>query len=118
MNKIVRVVLSPEAEETYKILNSRAASSKLDSSILKAINKKVELIKVNTHYGNPISKDKIPKEYKQKYGVTNLFRVELPQFWRMLYSLVDGNSQVEIIAFVLEISNHGKYNKLFRYHKK
>ena len=48
--------------------------------ILKAINKKVELIKVNPHYGNPISKKLIPQEYKENYGITNLFRVELPDY--------------------------------------
>ncbi len=117
-DKTVRVILSPEAEEAYHTLNSRAADSKLDRSILKAINKKTELIKANIYYGDPISKDKIPTEYVSKYGITNLFRVELPQFWRMLYSLIDGESKVEIIAFVLDVSDHSKYNKIFGYRKK
>ncbi len=118
MNKNIRVVLSPEAEEIYKYLNEKAPASKLERSIFNAIKKKVERIKVNQHYGDPISKDKIPLEYQQKYGITNLFRVELPQFWRMLYALVDGESQIEIVAFILEISSHEKYNKLFGYKKK
>ena len=54
--------------------------------ILKAVNQKVELIKINPHYGDPIGKDKIPEEYKQRYSTVNLFRVELPAFWRMLYT--------------------------------
>ncbi|MBI5228601.1 hypothetical protein HY991_00715 [Candidatus Micrarchaeota archaeon] len=118
MNKTVRVILSPDAEEVYKYLNEKAPSSKLERSILNAVNKKVELIKANIHYGEPISKDKIPLEFKQKYGVTNLFRVELPQFWRMLYTLTDGESEIEIIAFILEISSHEDYDKLFGYKKK
>ncbi len=48
--------------------------------ILKAINQKKELIKQNIHYGNPLAKNLIPEEYKQKYSATNLFRVELPAF--------------------------------------
>ena len=43
------------------------------------------------------------------------FRVELPGFWRMLYTLTDGESEIEIIAFVLDIIDHKKYNKKFRY---
>lgn len=118
MSKSVRVILSPEAEEVYKHLNEKAPSAKLERSILNAVNKKVELIKANFHYGEPIAKDKIPQEYRQKYGVTNLFRVELPQFWRMLYSLTKGETEIEIVAFVLEISDHGKYDKLFGYKRK
>jgi hypothetical protein len=47
--KKVRVILSPEAEEVYKHLNKEAPTSKTDCMILNAINKKVELIKVNRH---------------------------------------------------------------------
>ena len=70
--KIVRLKLSPEAEEVYKHLNEEAPTSKTERMILKAVNQKVELIKSNPHFGNPIAKDKIPNEYSQKYGVTNL----------------------------------------------
>ena len=113
--KIVRIKLSLEAEEVYKHLNEQAPNSKTERMILKAINQKVELIKTNPHYGNPIGKDRIPEEYKQKYSVTNLFRVELPAFWRMLYTLTDGESEIEIIAFVLDIIDHKEYDKKFGY---
>ena len=52
--KKVRVILSHEAEEVYKHLNEEAPRSKTDQTILRTINKKVELIKANPHYGNPI----------------------------------------------------------------
>jgi hypothetical protein len=87
MNKIVKIILSKEAEEVYRYLNREARRSKIERSILNAVNSKKELIAVNPHYGNPIAKKIIPSEYTAKYGVTNLFRVELPNFWRMLYPL-------------------------------
>ena len=114
--KTVRVTLSPEAEEVYKKLNQEADSSKQSRMILKAINQKKDLIKSNIHYGDPIAKNLIPEEYKKKYGTTNLFRVELPLFWRMLYTLTN-NEEVEIIAFVLDILDHPTYNKKFGYKK-
>lgn len=113
--KIIKFKLSPEAEEVYKYLNEEAPTSKTERMILKAVNQKVELIKSNPHFGNPISKDKIPNEYQQKYGIKNLFRVELPGAWRMLYTLTDGESEIEIIAFVLDIINHKHYDKKFGY---
>ena len=60
----------------------------------------------------------IPKEYVQKYGITNLFRVELPNFWRMLYTLTNNDTKVQIIAFVLDIIDHPTYDKKFKYRKK
>lgn len=113
--KQVRVVLSPDAEEVFLFLNKEAANSKIESSILRAIQKKVELIKTNIHYGVPVAKHLMPAEYKIKYGITNLFRVELPNYWRMLYTLTDGDTTIEIVAFVLDIIDHKKYNKKFGY---
>lgn len=112
--KEIRIILSPEAEEVYKKLNAEAEVNKQSRMILKSINQKKELIKQNIHYGNPVAKNLIPEEYKMKYGATNLFRVELPAFWRMLYTLTN-NEEVEIIAFVLDIIDHPTYNKKFGY---
>lgn len=116
--KKVRAILSPEAEEVYKYLNEEASHSKTERMILNAVRKKIELVKANPHYGDPIAKKLIPQEYKTKYGVTNLFRVELPSFWRMLYTLTDGETEIEIIAFVLDMIDHQTYNKKFGYKKK
>lgn len=116
--KKVRVVLSPDAEEVYIHLNKEAPTSKTERMILNAINKKVEWIKINIHYGDPIAKDLIPQEYKEKYDVKNLFRVELPHYWRMLYTLTDDETKIEIIAFVLDLIDHSTYNKKFGYKKK
>jgi len=115
--KETRVTLSPEAEEVYKKLNAEAETNKQSRMILKAINNKRELIKVNVHYGDPVAKNLIPEEYKVKYGTTNLFRVELPAFWRMLYTLTN-NGDVEVIAFVLDIIDHPTYNDKFGYRGK
>ncbi len=108
--KQIRIKLSPEAEEVYRHLNAQAPESKLERMILNAVNQKIELIKANPHYGVGIQKKLIPKEYMVKYGVTNLFRVELPNFWRMLYTLT-AEEEIEIIAFVLDIVDHKTYNK-------
>ena len=44
--KTVKVILSPEAEEVYSYLNKEADSSKIERSILNAVNKKIEFIKI------------------------------------------------------------------------
>ncbi len=116
--KPVRVILSPEAEEAYKYLKAEAPKSKIERTILNSLEKKKELIKLNPHYGEPISKIHIPREYIAKYGVDNLFWVKLPSFWRMLYTLTNDEKEIEIIAFVLDIIDHKQYDKRFGYRKK
>ena len=113
--KIIRIKLSPEAEEVYNYLNKEAPTSKTERMILRAINQKFGLIKTNPHYGDGIAKKLFPEEYKKKYGIKNLFRVELPAFWRMLYTLTEGESNIEIIAFVLDVVDHKDYDKKFGY---
>lgn len=113
--KNVRVIFSPEAEEVYNNLNEKAPNSKQERIIFNAINKKIELIKSNIHYGEPIPKNLIPKEYKVKYNVANLFWVGLPNFWRMIYTLTDGETKIEIISFILDVLDHKQYNKKFGY---
>ena len=115
MNKIIHVKLSPEAEEVYHYLNSKAPISKIERSILNAFHQKKEFIKNDIHYGDPVAKRLIPAEYIQKYGIVNLFRVELPSFWRMLYTIINGETDDEIIVFVLDIMDHKTYDKKFGY---
>ncbi|MGM5484339.1 MAG: type II toxin-antitoxin system RelE/ParE family toxin [Nanobdellota archaeon] len=113
--KKVRVVLSEEAEEVYSYLIRESNSSKTERSILNSLKKKVDLIKSNPHHGDPISKKKIPKEYVDKYGISNLFRIELSNRWRMLYTLTNDESEVEIISFILDIMDHKRYDKKLGY---
>jgi hypothetical protein len=114
--KEIGVILSQEAKEVYTKLNADSENSKQSRMLLKAINQKIDLIKQNIHYGDPIAKNLIPEEYRIKYGTINLFRVELPCFWRMLYTLTN-NEQIEIIVFVLDLIDHSDYDKKFGYRR-
>lgn len=115
--KKVKVILSPEAKEVYEFLNRKSQNSKFEKAILNALHNKIERIKNDIHYGQPIAKKLIPHEYHIKYGITNLFRVELPNYWRMLYTLSNGESEIEIIAFILDLVDHKVYDKKFGYKK-
>ena len=115
--KKIRVKLSRDATEIFNDLKKKATTSKKDRTILSAITEKVELIKSDPHYGDPIAKSLIPKVYIKDYEITNLFRIKLPNYWRMLYTLRDGETEIEIIAFILDIIDHKDYNKKIGYKK-
>jgi len=116
--KRMRVVLSIEAEAVFNEHRNRSASSKVNHSIFNSITKKTGLVRSDPHYGDPISKKQIPLKYIDEYGITNLFRVELSNYYRLLYTLVQGDTPDEIIVFVLDIIDHKKYDKIFGYRKK
>jgi len=114
MKKNIKVLLSKEADEIYRYLEKQALVSKAERIMLDSINNKFAFIKANPYYGNNLSKGLIPEEYKIKYEIDNLYRVELPLFWRMLYSLTN-KDEIEIIAFVIDIIDHKYYDKKFGY---
>lgn len=115
--KSVRVVLSPKAEATLDELTAKATRSKKERTLVKGFHKKIEMIKYDFQYGEPIGKKLIPNEYKINYNATNLFRVELPGFWRMMYALKNGLTDDEVVVLILDIIDHETYNKKFGYKK-
>jgi len=62
-----------------------------------------------------------PKEYLLEYSVTNLWKINLPNYWRMIYTIrqpLREKSEIEILTIfldVLDIVDHKKYDKLFGY---
>ena len=119
MSKPVRVILIGEAKVEYEKLNNivgkQIKSDKKSTDeiqLLNSIKQKRDFVKANPFYGDNIAKKKIPKEY----DVKNLWRVELTNHWRMLYTIK--GDQIEIICFVLDILSHKDYDKKFGYKKK
>ena len=108
--KEVKVFMKGQAKNSYLSLRNR--TDKEAQTLLNSINRVTEILKSNPQYGNPIPKRLIPNSLI-KEGIQNLYRVELSNFWRMLYT-IEG-TQVEILVFILNIINHKEYNKLFGY---
>ena len=82
----------------------------------KKINFVINRIKEKPAFGQPISKDLIPKEYKKR-GVDNAFWVELSKGkgWRLIYSL-SSFSEIEVLAIILEwFTRHKDYDRRFNY---
>ena len=125
MDKKIRAVLSQEAKESWDELNrvvaeevEKGITNSFNQQLFKSVKRVKELIETNKFYGDNVKKDMIPDYYKERYGVTNLFRVELVGYWRMIYTLEDAGNNVEILAIVLEFMNHEDYNKRFGYRKR
>lgn len=79
------------AKESFLELKKR--NDKESISLVNSIDRMIGILKENPQYGDPIRKELIPDSFK-KNGIQNLYRAELSNFWRMLYT-VEGN-RVEI----------------------
>ena len=112
MGKEVRISLKWQAKDAYLELKKR--DDKEAKAIVKSFERVREILKANPQFGDPIKKELIPIKLR-KLGIQNLYRVELSNYWRMIYT-IEGN-RVEIFLFVLNIFNHDDYNKLFGYKK-
>ena len=80
----------------------------------KAVKKAIDNLKENIFSGERIPQKQIPKEYKIKYGIDNLWWYPLPNAWRLIYSVVTP-SKVEILAVILEYFDHKNYERRFKY---
>ena len=123
IKKKITIKLIDDAEKAFNDLNkivgeqrSQGITSSKDITLLNAINRLFDVIVNNPFYGENAKKDLIPKEYRQKYDADNLFIADLPDYWRMIYTLE--SDEIEIIAFVLDIIDHDQYNKKFKFRKR
>ena len=80
----------------------------------KHIKRAIENLKENAFTGIRIPKRLFPKEYVVNYNITNLWKYDLPDGWRLMYTLVSP-SKVEILSVILEWFDHPNYEKRFRY---
>ena len=119
-NKDVIVRLSGEARGVFDELNRIVGEEKLKGiessfhqTLLRSISRIISLLKQNPFAGDQIKKNLIPKKYINEYDIENLWRAELANRWRLVYTIT-GN-QIEIITFILEIFDHRNYDKVFGY---
>ena len=123
IKKKITIKLVGDAETAFNDLNrivgeqrNQGITSSKDITLLNSINRIFDIIVSNPFYGENAKKDLIPKEYRQKYDADNLFIADLPDYWRMIYALE--SDEIEIIAFVLDIIDHDRYNQKFRFRKR
>lgn len=96
-------------EAFYKLENGDDSEREL----FKFLNQAIDNIEENAFCGIQVSKRLIPKVYIKKYGIKNLWKYDLPQGWRLVYSIVD--EKIVVVSIVLEWFNHKGYEKRFKY---
>lgn len=108
MKKPSKVVfIEDKLEDSFNSLND-------NDPIKKSIIRAIKDLRENAFSGIQVPKKLIPKPYIQKYGLNNLWKYDMPQGWRLLYTITAEN-EVEIISAILEWFNHKNYEKRMKY---
>lgn len=104
-----------ELQSTIMEEKKKGIDNSFNMQLLRAIDREVDNLKIDPQRGIHIPHRNIPKELYVKYNADNFWKINLPDYWRMIYTIT-GN-RVEIIALVLEILDHKRYSRLFGYRK-
>jgi hypothetical protein len=83
-----------------------------DKRLYEFINRAIGDLKIRVE-GTKIEKRLWPKIYIQKYDINNLFKYDLPNGWRLIYTIK--TDEVMILNVILEWFDHKEYEKRFKY---
>ena len=86
---------------------------KSERELFKFIDQALDNVEENAFCGIQVQKRLIPKEYIKKYGVKNLWKYNLPNAWRLLYTIK--GEEIYVVSVVLEWLDHKSYDKKFKY---
>ena len=84
-----------------------------DKQLYTFLQRALDDLKKNPFIGKNVPKNLIPKEYIRKFGIDNLRKYDLPNAWRLMYTL-KGN-EVMIVSIILEWLDHKNYERRFKY---
>ncbi len=108
--KIIVVFVDKELENKFENLKNGTGEEK---QLYKFIRRAIEDLKQDPTCGIKIPKDRWPKIYIKKYGITNLWKYDLPNAWRLIYTIMA--DKIMILSVILEWLSHKDYEKRFGY---
>jgi hypothetical protein len=101
------VFISTELEE-------HISSLKTSHKHRRWIKQMAESLLQNILVGERIKQNQIPRPYKKKHGVSNLYRYAHPEGYRSTYTLIEF-SEHGICPVVLDLMSHKEYERMFGY---
>jgi|SRR3989344_3766051 len=94
----------------YELENGKFEDKKLKELLDRA----VQDLRKNAFSGIQIPKQLIPKKYYEKYGpLTNLWKYNMPNAWRLIYTIK--RDEFVVLSIVLEWITHKEYERRFNY---
>ena len=106
------MVRKPSREVRLSVeVNELLKTFKEDHKFVRWIKDMIEVLKENMYAGEQVKKSQIPKQYKDRFGVNNLYRYGHPEGFRSCYSIVEG------CTVIFDLMSHDEYTDIFGYAK-
>jgi len=112
MNEKIKEVafINQKLEDSYNSLkDGKFEDKELFNFLTRA---KADLMK-DPLCGVRIPENLIPSEYTKNYGIKALWKYNLPNAWRLIYTVI-GND-IKIVSVLLEWMTHKEYERRFNY---
>lgn len=97
-----------------KLKSELGKLEKLNSDLYNQIARAFANLEENAFCGIQIPKKLIPKEYEKNFGkLNNLWKYNLPDAWRLIYTVK--NDKVNVLSIILDWMDHKEYERRFKY---
>lgn len=107
------VVIHPDVQGQYDPLE-RAARARKDpeAAVWKSLQTHLRRIKADGQWGEVIPRSSIPRNFRERYGVVNLYCLDLASYRRCFYTIRHRD-----VVF-LDVVDHATYDRWFKVRKK
>lgn len=106
------------AEEVLLPPDAAAVLAQLDAdprpqsrSVARRVRAIGSMLRSDCLHGEVVRRSAIPKAIAARYGVENLFVEDLPDFWRLLYTVVKRVERRDVLG--ITIVDHREYSRWF-----
>ncbi len=86
-----------------------------EKQLFEFISRAIDDLKQDPLCGTKVPKKVWPKSYVKPYMITNLWKYNLPNAWRIVYTIKQ--DEITLISFILEWFSHKEYERRFGYGK-
>ena len=84
-----------------------------EKQLFEFVNRAIDDLKENPFCGVKVPKNLWPKKYIKENQISNLWKYNLPNAWRLTYTII--GDEVKIVSMILEWMDHKSYEKRFNY---
>ena len=84
-----------------------------NSAIYRKIKSIIVDLKNDVIVGVRLKQKQIPKYYVKKHDVNAIYKVDLPNYFRLIYGILVLHGEKKVL--LMELFDHDKYNKRFGY---
>jgi len=102
--------VTKKLEDSFEELKEGKYESK---KIYEYIEKAITTLRQNPEAGTKIAKRLWPLIYVKEYSIVNLWKYNLPEGWRLVYTIKE--EDIKILSIILEWFNHKDYERRFGY---